>query len=177
MSVYERWRILSGGRRENTMLTIFWSTRFCLLYAIFTNVLLYFKMENQKISYFISLFGIPWLTWLKLIWSMSVPDKWHRNQHIVYLQIAKERKHKKQDDSDPIHDQVRNLSNSTICVFMQVLVKISYLCMRVYFVHSHFNTKHTYHIGPQVYPRGSYVITHVRPWSVSPLVRPSVVRL
>ena len=27
------------------------------------------------------------------------------------------------------------------------------------------------HFGPRVYPRGSYVITHVRPWSVSPSVR------
>ena len=30
------------------------------------------------------------------------------------------------------------------------------------------------YFGPRVYPRGSYVITHVRPWSVSPSVRPSV---
>ena len=34
------------------------------------------------------------------------------------------------------------------------------------------NSKFT-HFGPRVYPLGSYVITHVRPWSV---VRPSVVR-
>ena len=27
-------------------------------------------------------------------------------------------------------------------------------------------TFYKYHFGPRVYPRGSYVITHVRPWSV-----------
>ena len=29
-----------------------------------------------------------------------------------------------------------------------------------------FKTLSTFHFGPRVYPRGSYVITHVRPWSV-----------